>query len=133
TVTGAMTRVDLGRTSLLVDCGAPQGRDAGSFAGIAEARDVDAVVLTHGHADHVGSLPALFDAGFGGHIHGTRATLDLAEINVRDGLRLAGASDHELRRFVAAYRKRLRPLRYDAPLVLRDVELTLRDAGHILG
>ncbi|MBL9108602.1 MAG: hypothetical protein JNM74_05000, partial [Myxococcales bacterium] len=30
-VTGAMTRIELGKSAVLVDCGVPQGRDAHDF------------------------------------------------------------------------------------------------------
>jgi metallo-beta-lactamase family protein len=149
TVTGAMTRVDyaarpgVAAGAVLVDCGTAQGHDRGSCAGIDEAltagsgpQAVGAVILTHGHHDHVGRLPELFGAGYAGPIYGTRATLALAELNVRDSLGLAGASEREMAGFVAAFRAHARPLRYDEPVELAGAgraRLTLREAGHILG
>ena len=133
TVTGAMTRIDGAGSSLLVDCGIAQGHDAGDLRGVEGALGVGAVVLTHGHNDHVGSLPALLEAGFEGAICGTRATLAIAEINLRDGIRLAGGSDGEVRRFVAQYRELTRPLRYDGAYPIGGMTVTLREAGHILG
>src|SRR5687767_4477052 len=79
-VTGAMTRVALGGQRLLVDCGMPQGLEAEDWHFDAAALDVDAVLLTHGHHDHIGSLPNLVDAGYDGPIYGTPATLQIAEI-----------------------------------------------------
>src|SRR5690606_35336672 len=83
--------------------------------------------------DHVGSLPALFDAGFDGPVLGTRASLAIAEINLRDGIRLEGGSDGDVRRFVAAFQKRARVARYDQPTTIAGLELVFREAGHILG
>src|SRR6185436_9928497 len=91
-VTGAMTRVTLGGAAILVDCGVAQGEEASRWRMPDEALAVDAVVLTHGHNDHVGSLPALLDRGYGGPIHGTAATLEIARLVLADGLRLQGAS-----------------------------------------
>src|SRR5690606_35148900 len=68
-----------------------------------------------------------------GPVLGTRATLAIAEINLRDGIRLEGGSDGDVRRFVAAFQRRARRIRYDAPVAMGELELTLRDAGHILG
>jgi Cft2 family RNA processing exonuclease len=56
-VTGAMTRIELGGQRVLVDCGVAQGRERLEFPDA--ARDVDAVVLTHGHLDHIGNVPVL--------------------------------------------------------------------------
>src|SRR5687767_14411756 len=70
-VTGAMTRVTFGNAAVLVDCGVAQGEEARHWRMPDEARQVDAVVLTHGHNDHVGSLPALLEGGYAGPIYGT--------------------------------------------------------------
>ena len=44
------------------------------------------MVLTHGHNEHVGSLPALFERGFAGPFFGTAATLEIARLVLADGL-----------------------------------------------
>ena len=72
------------------------------------ACDVDAMLLTHGHLDHVGSLPALLDGGFAGPILSTRATFAIARIVLRDTLVLEGATpdeaDRSLERLDALHR-----------------------------
>ena len=45
-----------------------------------------AVLATHGHLDHVGSLPLLFERGFSGPIFGTPATLAIAKLVLEDAL-----------------------------------------------
>jgi metallo-beta-lactamase family protein len=111
---------------------------------------IDAVVLTHAHLDHAGYLPALVRDGFGGEVHATPGTLDLAGILLPDSGRLheedaayanaKGYSKHrpalplyteeDANRAVA----RLRAAPYDRPFeVARGVRATLRPAGHILG
>lgn len=72
-VTGAMTRVEMGDRRLLVDCGIAQGLERMEFPDA--ARDVDALILTHGHLDHIGHIPTLFERGFDRPIYGTHATL----------------------------------------------------------
>src|SRR5690606_1787449 len=103
TVTGAMTRVETGGAALLVDCGVAQGRDAPGWRFPEAARDVDAVLLTHGHQDHIGSLPALLEGGFDKPILATRATLAIARISLEDSLEMNGARDHEVQGFLKRF------------------------------
>src|SRR5688500_8013116 len=53
-----------------------------------DAEELDAVLLTHAHLDHCGRLPALVKAGFRGPVFATHATVDLAEIVLRDSAKL---------------------------------------------
>jgi metallo-beta-lactamase family protein len=91
-VTGSQFLVTAGDRRVLVDCGMFQGspeeveRNRLPFA--FEADELDALLLTHAHLDHCGRTPALVRAGFRGPIHATRATVDLAEIVLRDSARL---------------------------------------------
>src|SRR5262245_25833730 len=89
-VTGAMTRIELGGQRILVDCGVPQGAEAFEWQFDEAALDVDAVLLTHAHHDHVGSLPALIEKGYAGPVYGTPATIEIARVVLEDGLSLSG-------------------------------------------
>lgn len=92
TVTGSKYLIDHDGTRVLVDCGLFQGlkklRVLNWDQLPVNAADIDAVLLTHGHLDHVGFLPRLVDMGFRGRIYGTVPTLDVAEIILRDSARL---------------------------------------------
>ncbi|MFN7145490.1 MAG: MBL fold metallo-hydrolase RNA specificity domain-containing protein, partial [Myxococcota bacterium] len=93
-----------------------------------------AVVLTHGHLDHVGSLPALVEGGWGGVILATRATWAIARIVIRDGLVLEGATPDDAERFVGRLDALHRPAPYNQPGMVHDgVFVAFREAGHILG
>ncbi len=135
-VTGAMTMVDFGHARILVDCGFAQGKAARNWEFPEEARDADALVLTHGHLDHVGSLPTLFGFGWRGAVYGTAPTLEIACIVLGDSIRLRGGTRNEADEFVAELRSRFKALKYDQ--AVRGVggldgALWLREAGHILG
>ncbi len=134
-VTGAMTRVEIGGTCILVDCGISQGREARNWAFPDAARDVDAVVLTHGHLDHIGSLPHLLDGGFDKPIFATAATLDIARISLEDTLSMQRASFRQTKGLLEAFDRLSHPIAYDqrGPLSTPAVSFTFREAGHILG
>lgn len=135
-VTGAMTRVELGQHALLVDCGVAQGREARGWRMPDAARDVDAVLLTHGHNDHIGSLPALLDGGWRGPILGTRATLDVARLSLDDSLRMNDVPRADAKAFLGEFDRLKRAVGYDhdrAPFDGFGGAVAFREAGHILG
>ena len=56
--------------------------------------DPDAVVVSHGHLDHVGTIPALLSGRSRPPIHWTPPTQELALTLARDTLKLHGRSPH---------------------------------------
>lgn len=137
-VTGAMSRVESGGVRLLVDCGVPQGREARDFHFPDAARDVDAVLLTHGHNDHVGSLPALLEGGFSAPIYATAATIAVTRLSLEDSLAMMRVSPAEVRAFLARFDALTKPFPYDTSRELafrngKKASIAFREAGHILG
>lgn len=92
TVTGSRHLVRYGNKTILVDCGLFQGprevreRNWQSFP--VDPSEIDAVVATHAHMDHIGYLPKLVREGYRGPIYATSATLGLARISLPDSGRL---------------------------------------------
>jgi len=157
TVTGSCHHLELDGSQLLVDCGLFQGgadlealnRQPFPF----DPAALDAVLVTHGHLDHVGRLPLLVKRGYRGPIHCTAATAAVAKVILRDAAKLQ-EEDHEraLRKALRAGRAhelpgplfdsddaeaaiaRFAPLEMERPLGLpARVEARFRHAGHVLG
>jgi metallo-beta-lactamase family protein len=63
------------------------GRDITFPAGLIP-KDIRKLVLTHGHADHIGQLLAFQDKGFSGDIYSTRATVDITELQTRQEIEM---------------------------------------------
>src|SRR5438132_8466366 len=145
TVTGSCTLLEAGGTRVLVDCGQFQGDpdterlNAEPFA--FDPASLDALVLTHGHIDHVGRAPALLHRGFRGPVLCTKATAEIAAVMLLDAAKVAREDaerggppplfdEHDVERL---YRL-CRPARYgEAVPAGKGIALALADAGHILG
>jgi metallo-beta-lactamase family protein len=154
TVTGSRHLVASGDTRILVDCGLFQGlknlRELNWEPMEVPGRDVDAIVLTHGHLDHSGCLPRFVREGFSGKIHATPATRDVASLILRDAgfiqerdaeyANRKGFSRHHpalpLYRVVDAERAiaMFSDVAWHEPVSLPGgAKLLMRRAGHILG
>lgn len=114
--------------------------------------DPDAVVVSHGHLDHVGAIPSLLSGDRRPPIHWTPPTRELALTLARDTLKLHGVSSSGTRRGSRDHRSRGGT--YDCPFTEEEVrrvtevsethgyresfeaaghEITFFNAGHIPG
>ncbi|EAS40330.1 MBL fold metallo-hydrolase, partial [Photobacterium profundum] len=92
TVTGSCHFLQLKNgPNILVDCGYFQGEnEEQTYAPFDfDPKDVDIVLLTHAHLDHVGRVPKLVKEGFDGKVVALRATMDLAEVILMDSAKIA--------------------------------------------
>ncbi len=132
-------------TKILIDCGMFQGGEDASGMNYEpfhyNPADIDILIITHSHADHIGRVPKLVRDGFQGKIYSTEASYDLAEVMLADSLKIVSYE---------AKKKDIDPL-YEREDVERAMQLwkhipyhnqlelpggfslTLHDAGHILG
>ena len=88
TVTGAMFLLEHEGRKLLLDCGMFQGRREETYRVNLNfpfnPADIDAMILSHAHIDHSGNIPNLVRKGYQGWIYATNASVDLADIMLRD-------------------------------------------------
>ena len=152
-VTGSAYHVTTNDASILVDCGFFQGSKELSAKNRRKANidNLDGVVLTHGHLDHIGRLPLLTRNGYKGPVFATRPTIDIATLILKDTLSL---QKQDLKRqnqkraqqklppleplFEEADVRKLKPLvspvKYKQRFqVARGIEARLVDAGHVIG
>ncbi|PSP96921.1 MBL fold metallo-hydrolase [Halobacteriales archaeon QS_5_70_17] len=100
-----------------------------------ERPDPEAVVVSHGHLDHVGALPALLSGDRRPPIHWTPPTRELALTLARDTLKLHGGSydcpftEPDVKRVTQVSE----PHGYRESFEAAGHEVTFYDAGHIPG
>ncbi|WP_338359479.1 MBL fold metallo-hydrolase [Yeosuana marina] len=91
-VTGSKFLLETSEKNILIDCGMFQGlkelRELNWIDLPIDVKNIDVVLLTHGHLDHVGYLPRLLKQGFNGKIIGTAPTLAIAEIILKDSAKI---------------------------------------------
>jgi metallo-beta-lactamase family protein len=153
-VTGSCHLVETDAQRFLIDCGMYQGNKALNRLNYEpfefNAKDIDFVIITHGHIDHCGLLPKLVRHGFDGTVYASPATADLLPIMLEDSAYIQEKDTmHENRRRL---RKGLDPreplytaedvektsaliqvVGYDHSMKIEGVTFRLRDAGHVIG
>jgi len=157
TVTGSCHFLQLkSGPKMLIDCGMFQGHTDHNSAdpfGF-NPQDVDVLLITHAHLDHVGRIPKLVKEGFSGRIIATRATMDLAEVVLLDSAKIAQedyktslkkakrrGDEREVPEPIytiddarAVFDMNIQYADYNNPIkVEHGVTATFRNAGHILG
>jgi metallo-beta-lactamase family protein len=154
TVTGSKTLLSSGDVRVLIDCGMFQGfkhlRRRNWEALEVLPSEIDAVVLTHAHLDHVGWLPVLVREGFRGPVFCTEATAALAKIILSDSAHIQEEDAKRANRKGYTRHQPAKPLytEADAKQAIQrfdpipwgetihlggSLKLTLHPAGHILG
>ena len=144
-VTGANFLLDTGEAAFLVDCGLIQGdrfaQEANADDFIYDPADIDVLMVTHAHADHIGRIPKLVRDGFTGTIYSTHPTKDLANVMLRDAHKIM---QYEKERYgnellyeaddIDKALQLWKTVGYDEVIDLPDdVKAHFTDAGHILG
>jgi metallo-beta-lactamase family protein len=154
-ITGSAYLVHTREASVLLDLGFFQGarktENHNQVAPRGAFRKLDAVVLTHAHLDHTGRLPLLARAGYQGPIYATPATIEIADLILKDSAHLQKADvERQNRRRerrgqsllqplyvqedVERLRPLYRPLSYDEPRALAPgIAVRAVEAGHMLG
>jgi putative mRNA 3-end processing factor len=121
--------------SLLLDYGMMTGNPPSFPVDGPRGIDPEAVVVSHGHLDHAGTVPALLSGDARPPVHWTPPTYELAMTLARDTLKLHGGSyrcpftENDVKRLtqVSALHG------YGEPFEAAGHEVTFYDAGHIPG
>jgi len=126
---------------ILLDSGIRQGnaRDPiPDFRIIQQMGGVDAILVSHAHMDHTGTLPIISKAYPQSRIYMTAMTADLVRVLLSDSLKIMdrreGEIPHYAQQDVTAMLNRIHPLNFRVRFPIFDeMYVTLYPAGHIAG
>lgn len=129
-------------SKILLDCGvdvAASNRDRFPYFDVSEfdIKEIDAIILSHGHLDHCGLVPYLFKMGYKGPVYMTTPTRDIASLISLDFIGVAYKkataplfSSKDIKEMV----KHSICLDYNEVTdITPDIRLTLYNSGHALG
>lgn len=143
-VTGSNFLLETENLKILVDCGLFQGGhfydDRNDEPFFYNSKEIDFVLITHAHIDHIGRLPFLIKNGFKGRIFSTSATRDFAEIMLIDSLGVLKKEAEKRNKQVYYNEEDVYALgqywenvSYNEEFNINGVSVNFKDAGHILG
>ncbi len=145
-MTGANYMLDNGQTKILVDCGLFQGKkyaeDMNYESFKYDPSNIDFILITHSHIDHIGRLPKLYKDGFRGKVYATTATRDLMAVNLPDSFNRLAEEAKDMghpplfeQSDLEGMLSLVEGVEYDEPIGIdrSDLKITFHDAGHILG
>lgn len=138
-VTGSCHKITINDTNILIDCGIFQGDDeVYNEGGLGfDATQIDYLLVTHAHLDHIGRIPLLVKEGFKGEIISTRATYSIAKLMLHNAGGIIEQNSkplytsHDVNPALARFE---RFVEFDESIELEEgIKATFKNAGHILG
>jgi metallo-beta-lactamase family protein len=144
-VTGANFLLEIDQKKILVDCGLHQGErvdeDKNWVPFAYNPAEMDYLLVTHAHSDHIGKIPKLVKDGFKGVIYSTEPTKEIAYLMFQDALGLLEDEaqergektlydKHDIEKAMALWK--VVPF-HDRVVLSDNVSVTLYDSGHVLG
>lgn len=102
-----------------------------------DLQNLDAVVLSHAHMDHLGMIPYLYKMGYDGPLYCTEPTRDLMIMLALDYIGLAHSESaqapYDSSAIKKAVKRTITPDYGEVTDITPDMRLTLKNAGHIIG
>ncbi|AYD40330.1 MBL fold metallo-hydrolase [Clostridium fermenticellae] len=127
--------------NILLDCGIRQGGSKDplpDFRTIQDKGGIDAVIISHAHMDHIGSLPIMSKEYPDARIYTNNMTKDLMKVLLYDSLKIMNNREEEIPLYaekdVVNMLDRIFTINYSTEFsIFENIKLTFYMAGHIAG
>lgn len=134
---------DSSKTKFCVDCGMFQERE---YEGLNEtlpynAEEIEFVLITHNHVDHIGRLPLMVKNGFKGKIYTTYATSKLLPLALNDSYKVLKDTARRKNKKILYSEEDVKktldlvvPCNYYEPIKINNhIKVTFLSNGHLIG
>lgn len=133
--------VRINNKNILMDCGIRQGGSKDSlpdFRLIQENGGIDAVIISHAHMDHIGSLPLLLKEYPLAKVYANNMTKELMRVLLYDSIKIMNSREVEIPLYreidVEDLLNRTYTYNFEVPFtILEDIRVIFYMAGHIPG
>lgn len=141
-VGGSCVYLRCSNKGILMDAGIRQSANKDpipDFQSIQDAGGVDAILISHAHMDHIGTLPIISKAYPNAKIYMTPMSMELTRILLKDSLKIMGRRETEIPHYsetdVMNMMERIVPVSFQLPFSILDdlFTFTFYPAGHIAG
>ncbi len=121
------------KNGIIVDSGVNfDEEDRPVFASTYPPRNVNALVVSHAHLDHIGTAPMYFISG-NPRVYATQPTKEMSELMLNDFLKLNGYYSPYEHREVKLFLENVETVRYGQRASIDGYEIEFYSAGHIPG
>ncbi|OPJ65079.1 MBL fold metallo-hydrolase [Clostridium oryzae] len=133
--------LNIDNKNILLDCGIRQSQSKDilpDFRLIQEYGGVDAIIISHAHMDHTGSLPIISKEYPYAKIYMNIMTKDLLRVLLYDSIKIMSSKEAEIPIYsendIVYMLDRVHTINYEVDLeILEGIKLTLYNSGHIAG
>lgn len=140
-VGGSSILLNINGKNILLDSGIRQGAAKDplpDFRTIQEKGGVDAIIISHAHMDHTGSLPIISKEYPNAKIYMNNMTKDLVRVLLQDSLKIMNNREAEIPLYaeidVQNMLDRVFTINYQVEFpIFDDITITFYNAGHIAG
>lgn len=126
---------------VLLDCGVDVGSQDEAYPMLEcpdfHLNDIDAIIVSHAHIDHVGFLPYLFKYGYRGPVYLNEPTRDIMVLSLLDTVKIMSSSGKDPLYTVDDVKELVKHticLNYEEVTdITPDIRITFYNSGHIIG